>query len=84
LNFLRAKGWRRREIMKELTIKIPVNLLEMDFVKEFLERVKLELAINELDLDENELMAFADEIKKSWWERNGKKFLEGIVDESSC
>jgi len=59
--------------MKELTIKIPVNLLEMDFVKEFLERVKLELAINELDLDENELMAFADEIKKSWWERYGEK-----------
>ncbi|MDL1971053.1 MAG: hypothetical protein LWW94_08805 [Candidatus Desulfofervidaceae bacterium] len=70
--------------MRELTIKIPVNLLEMDFVKKFVERVKLELAVNELDLDENELMCFAEEIKKSWWERNGKKFLEGIINENSC
>ena len=70
--------------MRELTIKIPVNLLEMDFVKRFVERVKLELAVNELDLDEDELMYFAEEIKKLWWERNGKKFLEGIIDENSC
>ena len=74
---------KERETMKELTIKIPVNWLEMDFVKEFLERIKLELAINELYLDENELINFAYEIKKSWWDRNGRKFLEGIVEESS-
>lgn len=58
--------------MRELTIKIPVNLLEMDFVKKFVERVKLELAVNELDLDEDELLCFAEEIKKLWWERNGE------------
>ena len=69
--------FKKEKMMKEVVIKIPVTLLEMDFVKEFLERIKLEMAINRLSLDEKELITLAEEIKQTWWEENGKKFLEG-------
>lgn len=65
-----------------ITIEIPKDLFDKKYVGRFIERLELEKRIRLLDIDEDAIMAVAEEIKADWWINNRDKYLEG-VDENN-
>lgn len=61
----------------QIVITIDRSLVDIDFVNNLVSRLRVEQLIKKANFAE-EILNVAGEIKKDWWERNKKNYLEGI------
>ncbi|MCP4401933.1 MAG: hypothetical protein GY801_32125 [bacterium] len=63
----------------ENTIQIVLdeNVVNIDFLVELLEQLRLEHLAQKIDFAED-IIRIGDDIKKSWWQKNKDEFLKGI------
>ena len=52
-------------------------------IQDFLKRIEIEEIASQIEISEEEMNKLADEVKRRWWEEEGKKILveKGIIDE---
>lgn len=61
----------------QIVITIDRSLVDINFVNNLVARLRVEQLIKKANFVE-EILNVADEIKKEWWEKNKKSYLEGI------
>jgi len=68
----------REKFIIEISKKIPWELIQ-----DFLKRIEIEEIASQIEISEEEMNKLADELKRRWWEEEGKKILveKGIIDE---
>ena len=68
----------REKFIIEISKKIPWELIQ-----DFLKRIEIEEIASQIEISEEEMNKLADEVKRRWWEEEGKKILveKGIIDE---
>jgi hypothetical protein len=68
----------KEKFIIEISKKIPWELIQ-----DFLKRIEIEEIASQIEISEEEMNKLADEVKRRWWEEEGKKILveKGIIDE---
>ena len=68
----------KEKFIIEISKKIPRELIQ-----DFLKRIEIEEIASQIEISEEEMNKLADEVKRRWWEEEGKKILveKGIIDE---
>ena len=68
----------KEKFIIEISKKIPWELIQ-----DFLKRIEIEEIASQIEISEEEMNKLADELKRRWWEEEGKKILveKGIIDE---
>lgn len=61
----------------QIIITIDRSLVDINFVNNLVARLRVEQLIKKANFAE-EILNVADEIKKEWWEKNKKSYLEDI------
>ena len=69
--------------MVEITINkdnavltFPKEFLAVDYVKEFLERLRLEAIVGKSKLTEKQAYELSEIIKQDWWKKNGERLIK--------
>lgn len=67
-----------KEEAESFIIEVP-----KDIIRQLLKRLEMEEIAGKIKLSEKEINALADQAKKSWWKKEGKKILieKGILSE---
>ena len=71
------EGFSISSIGNQIVITIDRSLVDINFVNNLVERLRVEQLINKANFSE-EILNVANQIKKEWWEKNKKSYLEGI------
>lgn len=72
------QGFKVQNKEENIIITIDRKLIDMGALENFLEYLRVEYLAQQVDFDEN-ILTIGDEIKRKWWEQNGKEFLQGII-----
>ncbi len=60
----------------EVVVKFPRQLVSSAYVRDFLERLRLENMIQRSQLTEEQAWQLSEEIKDAWWQKNKESFLQ--------
>jgi hypothetical protein len=63
---------------KQAVLSFPQELLAMDYVQTFLERLKLESLLEKSQLTEEQAFSLSEEIKENWWNQHKQNILAKI------
>lgn len=66
----------------QVVITIDRSLISIDSLNKLFERLRLEELIKKANFSE-EVLEIGKEIKSEWWQKNKKRYLEGISDVDS-
>jgi len=75
-------GFRVNSTDKEIQITVSRSLVDIAAINNLLARLRVEQLVKKANFTE-EVVKVADEIKKSWWEKNKAIYMEGPLDGDS-
>ncbi|MBM3240305.1 hypothetical protein FJZ31_28825 [Candidatus Poribacteria bacterium] len=75
-------GFRVNSTDKEIQITVSRSLVDIAAINNLLTRLRVEQLVKKANFTE-EVVKVADEIKKSWWEKNKARYMEGPLDGDS-
>jgi len=61
-------------------LKFPKQLMAMDYVQQFLEKLRVESIIEKSKLTEEQAWELSEQIKEEWWNKNRERILKRIKD----
>jgi len=73
------QGFQVQHKEEDVIITINRKLINMNTLENILERLRVDYLAQQVDFDEN-ILTLGNEIKREWWEQNGKEFLQGIEE----
>jgi len=62
---------------KNVVISFPKELLSVDYFSNIVKALEVEKIVSKSELTEEKAFEMAEELKKSWWEENKDKFMDG-------
>jgi hypothetical protein len=68
---------------KQAVLSFPQELLTMDYVQTFLERLKLESLLEKSQLTEEQAFSLSEEIQENWWNQHKQNILAKIENYNS-
>jgi hypothetical protein len=71
------QGFQVQHKEEDVIITINRKLINMNTLENILERLRVDYLAQQVDFNEN-ILTLGNEIKRKWWEQNGKEFLQGI------
>jgi hypothetical protein len=74
--------FRVKSTDKEIQITINRSLVDIAAINNLLARLRVEQIVKKANFTEA-VVKVADEIKKSWWEKNKERYIEGSLDGDS-
>jgi len=63
---------------QQVVLSFPQELLAMDYVQTFLERLRLESLLEKSQMTEEQAFSLSEEIKENWWNQNKQNILAKI------
>ncbi len=72
------QGFQVQHKEEDVIITINRKFINMNTLENILERLRVDYLAQQVDFDKN-ILTLGDEIKREWWEQNGKEFLQGII-----
>jgi hypothetical protein len=63
---------------KEIIIRLPIEMMDADFVQTFLKRIELENVVGKSCLSEDDAWELSETLKESWWAENKSEILKRI------
>jgi hypothetical protein len=73
------QGFQVQHKEEDVIITINRKFINMNTLENILERLRVDYLAQQVDFDEN-ILTLGNEIKRKWWEQNGKEFLQGIEE----
>lgn len=64
---------------KEVIVSFPKELIDLESVKKFIERIELEELAKKSELNIQNIDELSSEINSKWWNKNGENWLKGEV-----
>ena len=59
-------------------IRFPKRMITVEYVQNFLRRLRAEDLIDKSELRDGEDFALSEEIKNNWWKENKDRYIQGI------